>query len=146
MSAAEAIRKREMFEEVDRALASLGVQPDAAVRYWVPGRIEVLGKHTDYAGGRSLLCAIERGFCFAAIPRPDDILRMHDALIGETVEIRLHAETRVRPGHWSAYPTTVAQRLAANFSADGPVAGGDVAFISDLPIAAGISSSSALVV
>jgi len=79
MSAAEAIRKREMFEEVDRALASLGVQPDAAVRYWVPGRIEVLGKHTDYAGGRSLLCAIERGFCFAAIPRPDDILRMHDA-------------------------------------------------------------------
>jgi len=70
MSAAEAIRKREMFEEVDRALASLGVQPNAAVRYWVPGRIEVLGKHTDYAGGRSLLCAIERGFCFAAIPRP----------------------------------------------------------------------------
>jgi len=146
MSAAEAIRKREMFEEVDRALASLGVQPNAAVRYWVPGRIEVLGKHTDYAGGRSLLCAIERGFCFAAVPRADDILRMHDALIGDTIEIRSHAETRVRPGHWSAYPTTVAQRVAANFSADGPVAGGDVAFISDLPIAAGISSSSALVV
>jgi len=31
---------------------------------FVPGRIEVLGKHTDYAGGRSLVCATERGFRF----------------------------------------------------------------------------------
>ena len=33
---------------------------------FVPGRIEVLGKHTDYAGGRSLLATTERGFCVVA--------------------------------------------------------------------------------
>ncbi|HEY6826944.1 MAG TPA: galactokinase family protein, partial [Gemmatimonadaceae bacterium] len=110
------------------------------------GRIEVLGKHTDYAGGRSLLCAIERGLCFAAAARADTLLRIHDARIGETAEIPVHPDTRPRAGHWSAYPATVAQRLAANFSAETPVVGADVAFVSDLPIAAGISSSSALVV
>ena len=50
------------------------------------------------------------------------------------------------PATGATYPTTVAQRLAANFSDDAPLVGADVAFVSDLPIAAGISSSSALVV
>ena len=43
------------------------------LRWFVPGRIEVLGKHTDYAAGRSLLCAAERGFCICAVPRSDAI-------------------------------------------------------------------------
>jgi galactokinase len=43
-----------------------------SVRIFVPGRIEVLGKHTDYAGGSSLLLAVDRGFTFEAEPRADD--------------------------------------------------------------------------
>ena len=145
MSAREADRKAALFVEAERGLAGLGRGgPD--VRYWVPGRIEVLGKHTDYAGGRSLLCTIERGFCFAAARREDDLLCIRDARLGETAEIPLRAETRGRSGHWSAYPTTVAQRLAANFGESAALVGADVVFVSDLPIAAGISSSSALVV
>ena len=61
-SSYEADRKGELFEQADATLDSLRVAEDGRVRYWVPGRIEVLGKHTDYAGGRSLLCTIERGF------------------------------------------------------------------------------------
>jgi galactokinase len=119
---------------------------DAApvIRLWVPGRIEFLGKHTDYAGGRSLLCAVERGFCVAAAPRVDARLRVHDARTGETVEGSVHADATGSPGHWSAYPLAVAHRVASNFAA--PLAGADMSFASDLPIAAGISSSSALVV
>jgi len=146
MSAREADAKRELFGLAEGALASLGVPRGDIVGCWVPGRIEFLGKHTDYAGGRSLLCTIERGFCFTAAPRADDVLRICDARVGEPIEIPLRSGVRGRPGHWSAYPTTVAQRLAANFSADAPLVGADVAFVSDLPIAAGISSSSALVV
>ena len=145
MSAGEAGKKAELFARAGRALAALGSKP-AEVLYWVPGRIEVLGKHTDYAGGRSLLCAIERGFCFAASPRTDNLLRLRDDRIGETAEISVHPDTRPRVGHWSAYPTTVAQRLAANFSTETSLVGADVVFVSDLPVAAGISSSSALVV
>jgi galactokinase len=140
MSREEAVRKGQLFDSATRQLGG------SAIRYWVPGRIEVLGKHTDYAGGRSLLCTIERGFCFVAIPRDDDVVRLTDVRLGETVEIPLHADARGRPGHWSAYPTTVVQRLAANFSRETPLVGADVAFASDLPIAAGISSSSAIVV
>ena len=41
----------------------------AARSYRVPGRIEFLGKHTDYAGGRSLVCATERGITLHVTPR-----------------------------------------------------------------------------
>jgi galactokinase len=146
MSAPEADRKNDLFEQAGYTLASFGARNVEVVRYWVPGRIEFLGKHTDYAGGRSLLCAIERGICFVAAPRSDDVLRICDARLGDVAEIRLRAETRGRAGHWSAYPATVAQRLAANFGGEKRVTGADVAFVSDLPVAAGISSSSALVV
>ena len=145
MSATEADRKRDLFAQAEASLQAQGGS-GATVRCWVPGRIEVLGKHTDYAGGRSLLCAIERGFCFAAARRTDDLLRISDARLGETAEIPLRADVRGKPGHWSAYPTTVAQRLAANFGDSAGLVGADVAFVSDLPVAAGISSSSALVV
>ena len=40
--------------------------PVNEVSWFVPGRIEVLGKHTDYAGGRSLLAAVDRGITFTA--------------------------------------------------------------------------------
>jgi galactokinase len=43
------------------------------------GRIEIFGKHTDYAGGRSLLAAVPRGFAVVAGPRTDGIVAAVDA-------------------------------------------------------------------
>jgi galactokinase len=91
-----------------------------------------------------LLCAIERGFCVVAVPRADHAVRVRDARTGEVVEGTLDARTGGIAGHWGNYPLTVARRIGANFAP--PLAGVDMAFASDLPIAAGISSSSALVV
>ena len=123
-------------------------QPHSAddVAFWVPGRVEFLGKHTDYAGGRSLLCAVERGICIVAVARTDRRLRIADARVGETIDARMdpNAETRAAGGHWSTYPITVARRMARDFGE--PLVGADVAFASDLPQASGMSSSSALVV
>jgi galactokinase len=79
-----------------------------------------------------------------ASPRRDALLRVCDARTGEIVEGAVHSSAAGQGGHWGAYPLTVAHRIAANFSA--PLVGADMAFMSDLPIAAGISSSSALVV
>lgn len=125
-------------------MRELVANPDGTLRFWVPGRIEFLGKHTDYAGGRSLLCAIERGFCVVAKPRTDHRLRIRDARSGEVAEGALDPGGDGIAGHWGNYPVTVARRIGANFSP--PLVGADIAFASDLPIAAGISSSSALVV
>jgi galactokinase len=149
MSAHEAARKQALLEWAEAALVRLpDVDAGVMFRFWVPGRIEFLGKHTDYAGGRSLLCAAERGICIVVAPRRDDRLRVHDAISGETLDQRMseHAslEATSPPGHWSTYVRAVARRVVRNFAA--PLTGADIALASDLPQAAGMSSSSALVV
>lgn len=144
MSGVEARRKADWFEQLDTALAADGAAVERARAYWVPGRIEFLGKHTDYAGGRSLLCAVERGICLLAAPRSDNRLRMHDIRSGEVSVSLVDAVGGSTPGHWSNYPAVAARRIARNFP--GPLRGADVFFASDLPPAAGMSSSSALIV
>jgi galactokinase len=111
---------------------------------FVPGRVEVLGKHTDYAGGRSLIAAAEQGIGLVAVPREDAIIRAWAVDVGERREFPFSAGLVPGVGHWSNYPMTVARRLARNFP--GPLRGANLAFAGDLPIAAGMSSSSALVV
>jgi galactokinase len=149
MSEHEAPHKQALLDRAEGALARLpGVDDGVILRFWVPGRIEFLGKHTDYAGGRSLLCAAERGICLAVAPRRDDRLRVHDAISGDALDQRMseHAslEAASPPGHWSTYVRAVARRVVRNFPA--PLIGADIALASDLPQAAGMSSSSALVV
>ena len=109
----------------------------------VPGRIEIFGKHTDYAGGRSLVAAAPRGFAVVAAPRGDGIVTARDARWWASMAVDL-ADGR-RPFHgWANYVAVVARRLAQNFP--GAALGADVTFVRDLPRAAGVSSSSALVV
>lgn len=143
LSEAEASAKAALLDRVEHGLAALHGRP-AATRLFAPGRIEVLGKHTDYAGGRSLLCAVERGFCLAAAPRDDNRIRLSDVGRGLTAEVALDPETGPPAEDWTVYAATVARRLARNF----PDArtGADIAFASDLPRSSGLSSSSALVV
>ena len=110
----------------------------------MPGRLEFLGKHTDYCGGPSLVCAVERGFAVASAPRSDAWVQVIDAMSGEQAEAELSGALVVRQGHWSSYPLTVCRRVGRNFP--GARRGIDLAFASDLPPAAGLSSSSALIV
>ena len=117
--------------------------------FFVPGRVEVLGKHTDYAGGRTVVMAAERGFSVVAIPRDDNCVRVTDAVFGgnlefKTVEFELDVDLTPSEGHWSNDPMTVARRIARNFP--GVSTGADIAFASDLPPAAGMSSSSAMMI
>lgn len=145
MSRREAARKAVLFARAEETLAGGKSMRSGAVWRWlVPGRIEVFGKHTDYAGGRSLVCPLERGFCIAAAPRDDAILRVTDAVSGVSTEIQLAKEDTSGSADWTVYPRTVARRVARDFP--GPLAGADIALASDLPRAAGLSSSSALIV
>ncbi len=123
----DAAEKQAKTRPFDRALGALG--GPAAHAWWVPGRLEVFGKHTDYAGGRSLVCAVPRGLALVARPRTDAQVRVV-AADGSTAFHR--------------YTDTVVRRLARNFR-ESPH-GVHMAFASDLPDASGMSSSSALVV
>lgn len=142
MTSAEARIKAGLFERCDEALDAAQVSPERW-SIWVPGRIEVLGKHSDYAGGRSLICAMERGICARAASRNDGMVRVVDVVHGLSCEVPLSPGAPVGDG-WSAYVAAAARRLSSNF----PVVttGVDIALGSDLPRAAGMSSSSALLI
>lgn len=182
LSPGAAHSKRHLLDAVERALVSM-VPAGRASREgaaYVPGRIEVLGKHTDYAGGRSLVCACERGFVVRWRHRDDGEVRLCEASGATLLRLDGHGEprppvptarelraagcsrrrthnsellgilsTEVNPGPgplpgWAAYASAVVNRLRRNFP--GAALGLDVAFASDLPVAAGLSSSSALVI
>jgi galactokinase len=130
---------------LDTLHADVAARNPAPRRAWfVPGRIEVLGKHTDYAGGRSLLCTVERGFRIVAAPRADRLIRLVDRARRVEATLELDPALPLAPGEWTAYPRAVARRLAQHLPSVRH--GADIAFASDLPPAAGISSSSAFLV
>ena len=118
-----------------------------AIAVYVPGRVEFLGKHTDYAGGRSLLMAVDRGFRLTAASRDDNVLRVSAGRDAQDTQQFTFGQTPPHePGHWVNYVATVARRAAMNFAGSVELRGADIAFVSDLSIAAGMSSSSALMV
>jgi len=134
--------RTDLVEDSCERFSQLAGRP-AAWAWFVPGRVEIFGKHTDYAGGRSLVAAVSRGFAIAGAPRDDRLVRVFDIASGQRAEIDLLDGTRRFHG-WTNYVAVVARRLAGNFPA-APL-GADIAFVSNLPRAAGVSSSSALVV
>jgi len=145
LSETAAAAKARLIAQSARALLAAGAhETDTPRVFFVPGRIEVLGKHTDYAGGRSIVAAAERGFCLVVLARGDERVRIIDAGRDETAAFEIGADLEPDRGDWTNYPMTVARRLARNFP--GPLCGAQIAFASDLPPAAGMSSSSAMVV
>lgn len=134
---------RRMLREAHAVLDDGGVPSDGRRVWVVPGRIEVLGKHVDYAGGRSLLCTVQKGIVVVARPRDDRRLVMRDARRREALTIEFDTPPREKLP-WSVYPRTVLHRLQLNFG--DTVRGADIALASNLPPAAGVSSSSALTV
>jgi galactokinase len=123
---------------------------EPALALWVPGRIEVFGKHTDYCGGHSLVGPVPRGFAFVARQRADRVVSMTDAARGERFAVDLNAlglealDPAAAPTGWRRYAATTVRRLHRNFN--GAVKGADIVFASDLPPSSGMSSSSALMV
>jgi galactokinase len=144
LSGDELIAKQSLF---DLVLAGLD-RVDRGVRaWWVPGRLEVFGTHTDYAGGHTLVCAVPRGFAVIARRRADGVVHVVDALRQQDVSLipeDVRDATRPTPEGWRRYVAAVCRRLTRNFPA--ARLGADIVLASDLPRASGMSSSSSLVV
>ncbi len=140
--AEDAASRAALVEAVSQGFHALTGAPPAW-RWFVPGRLEVLGKHTDYAGGHVLAGAVPRGFAMVAGPRSDRRVRVVDVANRVHVDLGIDDDGPARSG-WASYIQVTMRRLAANFP--GAPLGLDLAFSSDLPRAAGVSSSSAIVV
>ena len=110
-----------------------------------PGRVNVIGEHTDYNAGFVLPMGIDRYTAVAAAPRLDGVLRLVSSG-GNTgvVEIPL---TSLAPGaqkDWTAYPAGVAWALGGAGALPAGFTGADLAYSSTVPVGSGLSSSAAL--
>lgn len=141
MSADEREAKQSLFTGVIEQHAMLRGAAPAHV-FWVPGRLEVFGKHTDYAGGRTLVSPVPRGFGVAVSPRTDRVVHVVDVWRGDSVTVGPSGAAPT--AGWQRYVEVAVRRIARNFS--GAEIGCDIVIASDLPRASGMSSSSALVI
>ncbi len=106
-----------------------------------PGRVNLVGEHTDYSGGFCMPAAINFETVIAASPRPDRILKLHSADFNDVVEVDLDALPMDRQGHWSGYLIGVVWSLR---EAGVEVSGAALTITGDVPQGAGLSSSASL--
>ena len=127
---------KQVVEAFERAF---GRAPAVVAR--APGRLEVLGNHTDYNEGYVISCAIDRATWFAAAPLPgrEAVVR----LAADGREERFHLDQLASPvrGEWANYVKGIVVEFQRRKLPEG---GFQACLIGDVPLSAGMSSSAAL--
>lgn len=130
----------EPMDPVMRSFAMrFGRAPSIVVR--APGRVNLIGEHTDYTGGLVLPAAVARYVTIAAATNESDEVRVYSAVYDSLVQFPASAPATPTLPVWGRYPQGVAVGLAARGIR---LRGLDMAIGGDLPIGAGLSSSAAL--
>jgi len=111
--------------------------------FQAPGRVNLIGEHTDYNDGFVLPMAIDRGIWLAAAPRDDRRVRVRAPSLGEDAasDFALDHLQPSRRNRWSNYSRGV---LALLDRAGYPIRGLDLVYSGNVPIGAGLSSSAAV--
>jgi galactokinase len=109
---------------------------------FAPGRVNLIGEHTDYSGGLVLPVAIDRGVTVRWRPDPGAI-RLRSAEFAETVELGADGTAQAELVGWVRYAAAVAELLHERGR---PAAGLDGSVSSTLPVGAGLASSASLTV
>ena len=124
---------KEAFKEV------YGFVPDVIAR--APGRVNLIGEHTDYNDGFVLPAAIDRNIEFGARHRNDGVVRAYSIDFQDQVEFRLDGIEKDCQHPWSNYLRGVLKFLQEDGHS---LTGADVAFGGNVPREAGLSSSAAV--
>jgi galactokinase len=114
--------------------------PPAGV-WSAPGRVNLIGEHTDYNEGFVLPFAIDRRTYAAIGLRSDQVARISSAFSGEVVEFEISEIQKDTVSGWSAYPLGVAWSL---IQSGAKPQGFDLYVDSNVPVGAGLSSSAAI--
>ncbi len=116
-----------------------GIHPRLVVR--APGRVNLIGEHTDYNQGFVLPAAIDRATYVAARARPDRLVRAYAADLDREDTFSLDELVPSPTEHWSNYLRGMAKAIQA---AGHTIQGADIYLTSNVPRGAGLSSSAAL--
>ena len=109
--------------------------------FGAPGRVNLIGEHTDYNDGFVLPMAIDRVTIAAASARDDRTVRVHSLNLDESRAFDLDGEPQAQRGIWLDYVEGVARVLESRGAL---LSGADIMLSSDVPVGAGLSSSAAL--
>ena len=134
-----------MTGEVLAAFArQFGLEAGQPRLFFAPGRVNLIGEHTDYNGGHVFPCALSMGTVCAARVRGDRRLRLLSLNFPDAGVVETDLDRTVPlPGEcWANYVLGVVRAFAAEGHA--PARGLDIAFYGDIPAGAGLSSSAAL--
>ncbi|MEA3364407.1 MAG: galactokinase [Candidatus Hydrogenedentes bacterium] len=126
-------------QAVSKFEGHFGEPPTLAVR--APGRVNIIGEHTDYNHGFVLPMAIERETAILARPIDEGVIRAFAANLDRTAEAPLDRFERNADEPWMDYVVGVAREL------DGlakPLRGAEIMIIGDVPVGCGLSSSASL--
>ena len=112
--------------------------------YFSPGRVNLIGEHTDYNGGHVFPCAISLGTYALVAPRTDNVSRLYSMNLPAkgVIEFPMHGATRSDAYDWANYPIGVVRMMedAGHAAAHGF----DILFYGNLPNGAGLSSSASI--
>jgi len=106
-----------------------------------PGRVNLIGEHTDYNDGFVLPAAIDFSTWAAAVPREDGMFIIRSANFSETFEFQLDALPQSPQRHWTDYPVGVLRAVLESGWRGG---GAELLIHGEVPIGAGLSSSASL--
>lgn len=109
--------------------------------FFCPGRVNLIGEHIDYNGGRVLPCAISLGTWLAISKNRDKRIRFQCMNFPEVAELHLQESYSKAGSQWFNYPLGVIHELIQNGN---PVSGLDMLYYGNLPIGAGLSSSASI--
>ena len=109
--------------------------------FFSPGRVNLIGEHIDYNGGRVMPCAISLGTYLAVTKNTEKVLRFQCLNFPETAELHLQNSYTKSGKEWFNYPLGIVdQILGLGYS----LSGLDMLFDGNLPIGAGLSSSASI--
>ena len=106
-----------------------------------PGRVNLIGEHTDYNDGFVLPVAIDRDAIIIARPREDGMVCVYSINLDQKDSFDLDQPHAIQRGHWMNYIEGVARVLQLKGY---KLQGVDMVLESDVPVGAGLSSSAAL--
>jgi galactokinase len=118
--------------------AVFGQQPTV---FSAPGRVNLIGEHTDYNDGFVMPCAIDYWTRVAIAPRPDGKIHIRSVEFSQSFEFDSNALPPARLGSWPDYVLGVANMMK---QANCPLAGANLLVAGEVPMGAGLSSSAAL--
>jgi galactokinase len=135
-----------------RAAARVFRQHYGTAPRWVavaPGRVNLIGEHTDYNGGYVLPLAIDRHVAIAAAPSAESAstpgaaprMRVYSAAVDTSVDIPLEGVLAPGEPSWANYLRGVVSGFGKRVKIPGPI---DAAIVSEVPLGGGLSSSAAL--